>query len=240
MQNGGSIDVASGKTLTFAGSLTDATLGGTSSLVKTGPGVLAMTGSNSYTGPTTVSAGKLVANGVLGSGSLSVAATAWLMGSGTVLGPVTMSGTLSPGNSPGLLTLKSLDLQSTSTTVMEINGALQGSAYDSIVVTDASALGYGGTLQLSFGSTFPDNTTFDLFSFAGTPAGTFTSVTADGSYGSLTFTNLAGVWTAQSGGQTISYTESTGDVIVVPEPSAMALLGCGVAAAAAARRRRIG
>ncbi len=236
--------VVGGKGLntTYSGVMSDADAvnGKILRLTKVGAGTLTLTGSNTYTGPTTVSAGGLVANGVLGTGSLSVAAAAWLTGSGTILGPVSMSGTLTPGASPGLLTLKSLSLESTSVTVMEINGTSQGTSYDSILVTDTSALSYGGGLQLSFGSTFPDNTTFDLFSFTGTASATFASVTATGSYGALTFTKLAGVWTAQAGGQTVSFTESTGDVIVVPEPSLVALLACGATTFFAGFRRRIG
>ena len=209
-------------------------------LTKVGSGALTLTGSNTYTGPTTVSAGGLIVNGVLGSGTLSVAAAAWLAGSGTILGPISMSGTLSPGNSPGLMSLKSLSLDSTSTTVMEINGTTAGSTYDSILISDPSGLAYSGALQFSFGSTLADNTTLNLFSFSGTPTGTFTTVTASGSYGALTFTKTNGVWTAQSGTQTISFTESTGNVLIVPEPSVVALLGCCAAVIFVGTRRRIG
>jgi len=231
-----------GVNTTYSGVMSDADAanGKILGLTKVGSGTLTLTGSNAYTGPTIVTAGGLIANGVLGSGSLSVAATAWLAGSGTILGPVSMSGTISPGNSPGLLTLKSLSLESTSSTVMEINGTSQGTSYDIILVTDTSALSYGGGLQLSFGSVFADNTSFDLFSFSGTPTGTFAAVSATGTYGALTFTNNSGVWTAQSGGQTISFTESTGDILIVPEPSSVALLTCGCAFFFALRRRRIG
>ncbi|MBU6222796.1 MAG: hypothetical protein KGR24_08610, partial [Planctomycetes bacterium] len=172
-----------------------------------------------------VSAGKLAVNGVLGSGTLSVAAAAWLAGTGTIGGPVVVQGTLSPGNSPGLLAVKSLDLQSTSTTLMEINSIVRGTGYDAIDVSDASGVTYGGGLELSFAALFPDNTSFDLFNFSGTPAGTFATVTASGSYGSLNFVKNAGVWTAQSGSQTISFTESSGNVLVVPEPATAALGG---------------
>lgn len=194
-------------------------------LTKLGSGTLTLTGSSTSSGPTTVSAGKLAVNGVLGSGTLSVAAAAWLAGTGTIGGPVVVQGTLSPGNSPGLLAVKSLDLQSTSTTLMEINSIVRGTGYDAIDVSDASGVTYGGGLELSFAALFPDNTSFDLFNFSGTPAGTFATVTASGSYGSLNFVKNAGVWTAQSGSQTISFTESSGNVLVVPEPATAALGG---------------
>lgn len=123
---------------------------------------------------------------------------------------------------------------------MEINGTSPGSTYDSILVTDASGVTYGGSLQLACGTTFADNTTFDLFGVPGTSFATFVSVTAAGSYSALTFTNSAGVWIAHSGSLTLSFVESTENVIVVPEPSVVAVLGCGAAAFLAGLRRRIG
>jgi autotransporter-associated beta strand protein len=198
---------------------------GSGGLTKLGSGTLTLTGSSTSSGPTTVSAGKLTVNGVLGSGALSVAAAAWLAGTGTIGGPVVVQGTLGPGNSAGLLAVQSLDLQSTSTTLMEINSIVRGTGYDAVDVSDASGVTYGGGLELSFASLFPDNTSFDLFNFSGSPAGTFATVTASGSYGPLTFVKNAGVWTAQSGSQTISFTESSGNVLVVPEPAAASLGG---------------
>lgn len=200
-------------------------ISGSGGLVKLGSGTLTLTGSSTYSGPTTVSAGKVAVNGVLGSGTLSVAAAAWLAGTGTIGGPVVVQGTLTPGNSPGLLAMESLDLLSSSTTAMEIAGTTRGTGYDAVDIATTSGITYGGLLDLTFTSTFPDNTTFDLFAFSGTPAGTFSSVTANGSYGSLTFVKQAGVWTAQSGSQTLSFTESTGNVLVVPEPATAAFGG---------------
>lgn len=234
---------ARGTNATFGGVIADgdAATGKIVNVTKVGSGTQTLSGSNTYTGNTTVSVGALAVNGVLGSGSLSVAASAWLMGTGTINGPVTVNGTLSPGASPGLLTLKSLTLGSTSTTIMEINGTSPGVTYDSILVSDALGLTYGGALQLVFGGTMADNSGFDLFSFSGGASGTFSSVTSTGAYGSLTFTKIDGVWTAQSGAQTVSFAETTGDVIVVPEPSVVALMGWGVSALAAVTvRRRIG
>ncbi|MFM8379702.1 MAG: hypothetical protein ACKOB1_10310, partial [Planctomycetia bacterium] len=50
----------------------------------------------------------------------------------------------------------------------------------------------------------------------------FTSVTATGLYGSLMFTkDGSGVWTSGStsqAGQTMTFTQSTGDLVIVPEP----------------------
>ena len=54
----------------FAGTIQDGA--GTMALVKTGPGTLALTGSNSHNGGTTVSAGTLVVNNLPGAGPISV------------------------------------------------------------------------------------------------------------------------------------------------------------------------
>jgi len=213
-------------------------ISGSGGLVKLGSGTLTLTGSNAYTGNTTVSAGRLAVNGVLGSGSLSVAAAAWLSGNGTINGPVAVQGTLGPGNSAGLLTVQSLDLLSSSTTTMEIAGTVRGSGYDAIDITNASGIVFGGALELTFTSLFPDNTMFDLFGFSGSPTGTFSSVTAAGSYGSLTFVKQGGVWTAQSGSQTLSFTESSGNVLVVPEPGVTGLAASGLVSLACMVFRR--
>lgn len=85
--------------------------GGRGNLTKTGAGQLVLSGSNSYTGLTTVSEGKLVVNGFLsGTGGVVTAAATILGGAGTISGIVSGSGTISPGNSPGILTAASIDL----------------------------------------------------------------------------------------------------------------------------------
>lgn len=222
------------QTLTFSGPISN---GG---LIKSGTALLTMTGNNTYSGATTVSAGGLKVNGVLGSGSLSVAASAWLMGTGTINGPVTISGTLTPGASPGVITLGSLVLTPTSSTVIEIASAgTRGTDYDGVSILDAGGLTYGGTMTLAFGgSAIDNNTTFDVFSFTGSSAGSLTAIESSGFY--------AGTWTPLGSGtfqlvkdaQTITFSQSSGDVIVVPEPTAIALAAAGLGAMAYAVRRR--
>lgn len=214
----------------------DAATGKIVNVTKVGSGTQTLSGNNTYTGNTAVSAGALSVNGVIGPGNLSVAASAWLMGTGTINGPVTINGNLSPGATTGLLTIKSLSLASTSSTVMTVSGSSLGS-YDAIQINDTAGLTYGGTFQVDFGSTLADNTTIDLFRFTGAASGTFANVTSTGAYGSLTFLKVDGVWTAQAGSQTISFAETTGDVIVVPEPAALAAVA-GLAFGALVWRRR--
>jgi autotransporter-associated beta strand protein len=222
------------QTLTFSGPISN---GG---LIKSGTALLTMTGNNTYSGATTVSAGGLKVNGVLGSGSLSVAASAWLMGTGTINGPVTISGTLTPGASPGVITLGSLVLTPTSSTVIEIASAgTRGTDYDGVSILDAGGLTYGGTMTLAFGgSAIDNNTTFDVFSFTGSSAGSLAAIESSGFY--------AGTWTPLGSGtfqlvkdaQTITFSQSSGDVIVVPEPTTITLAAVGLGAMAYAFRRR--
>ena len=77
-------------------------LSGSGGLTKAGSGMLSLTGSNTYTGVTTLSAGELKVNGSTGTGALTVASAAILSGTGTIGGATTISGTHMPGNSPGI------------------------------------------------------------------------------------------------------------------------------------------
>ena len=73
------------------------------SLQKTGAGKWILSGTNTYTGATTVSAGQLAVDGSIATSSgVSVSSGATLGGSGRV-SAISGAGTVAPGNSPGIL-----------------------------------------------------------------------------------------------------------------------------------------
>lgn len=191
-------------------------------LTKSGAGVLTLTGSNTYTGITNVTAGTLIV-GVSGTGSLTSAATvasgATLGGSGVINGAVTVSGTLAPGNSPGALTINnSLSLFDGASVLMELAGTGAGQ-FDSINVTGALTL--DGIIKVSLISGFdPANgSSFALFS------GWSGSIVDNG----FTFDFSDAALTGGMTWDTANFL-STGAITVVPEPSTWALLGLGLVA----------
>jgi fibronectin-binding autotransporter adhesin len=120
----GNVTLGSG-TLTTGGDGTSTefsgVVSGTGGLVKTGAGVFTLSGTNIFTGPTTVTAGTLVIDGSVTS-NVTVNVNGTLNGSGTITGNVSGSGTFSPGNSPGVMTIDG-DFTPTGTVDFEVNDA---------------------------------------------------------------------------------------------------------------------
>jgi len=243
-----------GQNVTYTTALTSS--GGT--LTKSGAGRLTIGGTaspltNTYSGMTTVTAGTLVINGTVGNGGINVASGAILMGNLTAGGTTTIAagGVLAVGNSPGTGNFAALNLSGT--TVIEFNaGALaanMGTDYDTINVTGSNALSYGGTLNLVFSGTIANSQTFDIFSLVGTATNFFSGVTLFGTgvtSSNLTYNNVSKIWSGvfdlgYSGGsnaQVFQFSEISGDLNVVPEPSTWALLAGGLTALMIFRRRR--
>jgi fibronectin-binding autotransporter adhesin len=219
-----------GQTVTLASALTSS--GG--SLTKNGLGTLILTATSGFTGATAVDGGRLLVNGQLGNTAVAVNASGMLGGSGTILGAVTVnsSGTLSPGNSPGVLTVGSLSLMAGSTTLMEITGTAAG-LYDQVVGNGSGGLTYGGTLDLVVSGSYADGTTFNLFSNFSSNNGDFADVSLDaiGEYAGLTFSGTDGVWTSTwtENHQRLVFSTTTGNLVVVPEPSTYAMVFAGLA-----------
>jgi autotransporter-associated beta strand protein len=122
-------------------------------LIKVGGGTFTLSGADKMTGSTPIAAGGLRVNGSLPPASVvTVAGSATLGGSGSV-GPVTVNdlGTVSPGNSPGILTTQDINFNSGSVYRVELNGTRAGSDYDQLDVQGTADLTDHPTLSASLG-----------------------------------------------------------------------------------------
>ena len=164
----------------------------------------------------------------------------------------------------GDLTMASLSLSGSATTQLSITGSTSA-LYDQLI--GSSTLNYGGTLALTMADTtsYGNGTFFNLFTgFTGSPTGDLSGITLnavgtdfDGltfrSYDSMTvdeqnflaarFGLTAGDWYSSfnSNQQALVFSQSTGTLTVVPEPStcAMALAGLAYGGWQMIRRRRL-
>ncbi len=126
-----------------------------SGFTKNGAGRLLLNANNTHTNTTTISGGTLLVNGAQPSSpvTLSSFANSVLGGTGTV-GTVTANvGTISPGASPGTLTVVgNFSAGFGTTNFFEINGPTPGSGHDQLVINGDVFLN-GSVLRLAFGYT---------------------------------------------------------------------------------------
>ena len=244
---------------TYAGSI-----GGSGAVTKVGAGALTFSGSNSYSGITTIEAGSFYVNGQLGNTAVVVNPGALLGGNGTVLGSATVGsatggtavispGSLSLSEAYGTLRVGSLELTSGALTRMSVSGTDAGLSYDQIAgIGGGRSLVYGGDMEIALTGSYADYTTFHLFAnFTATPGTNFNSITLNadqtGPYAALsgTFTydstyGSSGAWVTAwtTTRQRLVFSTVTGDLIVVPEPSTLVMAAAGLGFAGLLRWRR--
>lgn len=223
----------------YAGSI----LGGgdaAAAVTKNGTGKWSLTGNSEYSGDTIVNAGILEVDGFLNGTEINVNNTATLSGIGKVADVIVNNGgTLSPGNSPGVLTTRSVTTSAGSTSIFEIGSLTAGNGlafHDQIKSFGTVSL--DGTLTVSLVNAFQPAYFDEVYLWLndGTDAitGTFTGLPEG-----------AAIPTGGGDWWVISYL-GNGDagslandvkLTYVPEPSA-ALLAAGTGLIALARRRR--
>ncbi len=142
-------------------------------ITKSGTGTWTLSGANTYTGTTTVSAGTLLVNGSSATGSaFTVAAGASLGGTGTISGTVSAAAgaKLMPGNSG----IGTLTLANNSATSLTLNGALLNFKLSNVAATSdlIAVSGASGALVLNGANTITLSTPFGT-----APAGIYTLMT---------------------------------------------------------------
>ncbi|MDR3457899.1 MAG: polysaccharide lyase family protein [Verrucomicrobiae bacterium] len=166
---------AKNTTNTYAGVIADA---GVTSVIKTGTGMLVLSGDNTYSGGTTVNGGTLMAGNATGSatgtGAVAVNSGGVLAGNGIIAGAVAVNagGGFAPGSLTGGLTVSNdLTLAAGSTTFMQVRHSPLTNSAAKITGT----LTEGGTLNVTNigASALTNGDSFKLFNAAGY-AGSFT------------------------------------------------------------------
>ena len=190
---GVTLTAASGGQVTFSGVIQDptgqdatelASAAALNAVTKVGLGTVVLSNANTYTGKTVVNEGTLLVTNTSGSGTgtgaVTVNAGGTLGGSGTIGGAVSLiGGTLSPGTSPGTLTVgtdavpKSVTMDADATYKWEFDGSIG----DLVVIKGDLNLTEGWNLALVAAGGAPAfGSTHDLFTYTGSGPG---SIAAD-------------------------------------------------------------
>ena len=167
------LTVGSNNTSTeVSGSIT----GNGGSLVKVGTGTLTLSGVNTYTGGTTINAGELAVNGSIASSSLTTVTSGGVLSGSGIVGTTIVSGTIAPGNSSTIGTLK-------------VNGNYTqnaGSTYKVKVGSQSDLINITGNATINGG-------TVDVHAVAGVTPKTYRILTTTGgvagTYSALTLTD---------------------------------------------------
>jgi len=238
-------------------------ISGTGTLAQNGAGILTLSGTNTYTGATSVNTGTLNIAGSLTS-DVVVAAGATVAGSGLSTGALSGAGAVGPGNSPGILAFASVDGSAGMSFDFEFTGAdpdytdATASVNDVLRLTDGttpftSALTSSNTVNIylsSLGANFSARGGFftDLQSdfIAQIQDATFNyylqDATGSVTYNGANYRDVSNLnWSISTVPATANFAGGSvnGQVLqVVPEPSSFVLAGFAIAGLTAAGYRR--
>lgn len=237
----------------FSGVIRDGALpGATVALTKAGSGKLELTGTNTYTGGTTIQAGEIKLNGSAANSAFTVQAGAALSGSGRV-GALTVAGTLAPGNSPGTLNAGATTFAGGGNYLWEINDAtgLAGIGYDLLSITGGLTINAtpSNRFTLTLKSLGADNSAGAVANFNAQQNYHYTLATASGGitgFSSDLFTIDAsgfsnalqgGSWSVAASGNELAL-NFTAVAAPVPEPRADLMLLAGLLGVGFMARKR--
>lgn len=199
------VSPSSGVTCTFAGGISSP-----GNLAKGGSGTLLLTGTNTLTGTTSVSAGTLRVNGANPNSPVTISGNGRVDGTGRVATVALSSATcvLTAGNSPGTLTCSNLNASGLGSGIVgfELNGTSPGTGHDQLDVRGTVNL-TGLTLAATIG-------------FPSTLSNQFLIIQNDGADAVVgNFNGLPQNSTVILGGETfrVSYTGGTGNDVVLTQ-----------------------
>ncbi len=153
-------------------------IGGAGGLTKDGSGVLALTGQNTYSGPTYVTGGLLTIDGALKNSSVTVERGAALNGTGSAAGLVVRSGgAFAPGHSIGNFTVSgNATFSAGSYYVVDANAA---GLSDHLAVTGKATIEGGLVQVLAETGSYNPRTRYTVLTANGGVAGRFDGVTSN-------------------------------------------------------------
>ena len=156
----------------------------------------------------------------------------------------TSYGTLTLGIGPTSTASFIVNGGTSATVAVGISGTSRGTSYDSFIV-NGTGNQYGGVLSISFdnATSYAPDTVFNLFQLPhAVPSGNFNDVrVTGGTFDGVTFSGpVNGEWvsSANQSGQTLVFSQLTGNLVVVPEPSTVMIALSGVALVGFGRWRR--